>query len=182
MCVLVMQHSSSVHTIKQQKKIQLKSFKLYLIKFDLIIYTFQKYPPVLDKLKLSMVLDILADPGQAALHRPFVWSGQQFNAKKKGVNSKTASNCNINQRAGKLKIKLCTSKQFTMLISILFYQYMIFRGTPFWVLHRVLRGAGLPVLSSPAQNRFVQCFNHERNEGKTRGSPKILISQWNQCN
>ena len=63
------------------KKIQLKSFKLYLIKFDLIIYTFQKYPPVLDKLKLSMVLDILADPGQAALHRPFVWSGQQFNAK-----------------------------------------------------------------------------------------------------
>ena len=72
MCVLVMQHSSSVHTIKQQKKIQLKSFKLYLIKFDLIIYTFQKYPPVLDKLKLSMVLDILADPGQAALHRPFV--------------------------------------------------------------------------------------------------------------
>ena len=33
---------------------------------------FQKYPPMLDKLKLSMVLDILADPGQAALHRPFL--------------------------------------------------------------------------------------------------------------
>ena len=122
-----------------------------------------------------MVLDILAKRPCIGLSFEVV-SSLMLNFKK-GVNSRTASNCNINQRAGKLKIKLCTSKQFTMLISILFYQYMIFRGTPFWVLHRVLRGAGLPVLSSPAQNRFVQCFNHERNEGKTRGSPKILISQ-----
>ena len=78
-----MQHSSSVDMIKQQQKIQLKDYKLYLIKFDLIINTFQKYPPELDKLKLSMVLDILADPGQATHTglRPFGWSGQQFNAK-----------------------------------------------------------------------------------------------------
>ena len=74
-CVLVMRHSSSVFTIEQQQKIQLKSFKLYFIKFDLIIdytrkwqniNTFQQYPPELDKLKLSMVLDLMADPGQAA--------------------------------------------------------------------------------------------------------------------
>ena len=110
-----------------------------MIKFDLIIdytrkwqniNTFQKYPPELDKLKLSMVLDILAKRPCIGLSFEVV-SSLMLNFKK-GVNSRTASNCNINQKAGKLKIKPCTSKQFTMLISILFYQYMmIFRGTPF---------------------------------------------------
>ena len=70
MCVLVMRHSSSVGMIRQQKK-----FRQKVLDFDLIIdytrkwqniNTFQKYTPDLDKLKLSMVFDILADPGQAA--------------------------------------------------------------------------------------------------------------------
>ena len=64
-----MQHSLFVNTITT-KKIQLKSFEIYFIKFDLTIdynrkrqkkKTFQKYPPELHK---SSILDIPADPGQ----------------------------------------------------------------------------------------------------------------------
>ena len=98
--------------IRQQKK-----FRQKVLDFDLIIdytrkwqniNTFQKYPPELDKLKLSMVFDILHWPilaKQPMLGRPSfeVVSSLMLNFKM-AVSSKTASNCNINQRAGKLKI------------------------------------------------------------------------------
>ena len=128
LCVLVMRHSSSVDTIKQQQKIQLKSFKLYLIKFEI---RFKSTHPRLISLNCPWCLTswpILAKRPCIGLSFEVV-NSLMLNFTK-GVNSRTASNCNINQRAGKLKIKICTSKKFTMLISILFYKYRIFRGTP----------------------------------------------------
>ena len=42
---------------------------------------------------------------------------------------------------------------------------MIFRGTPFWVLHRVLHGVGLHILSSPVHTRNFSLVSEMRSSG-----------------
>ena len=52
---------------------------------------------------------------------------------------------------------------------------MIFRGTPFWVLHRVLHGVGLHILSSPPAT-VLHFWHHGLSNHKIL--PDLVNSSW----